>query len=200
MVDETVPAQKPVKAGAAKGGAAKAGAAKRPGAKAGAKPGAAKGAKPAKPAAKAAPTPGPTPGPTQTPAAPVKLAVVPNTPAEGMTPAPDASLVVKKKDFIERVVAASGAKKPVARDLTEAVLSVLGAALAAGESLALPPLGKLRVTRQIDKQGGEVLLVKIRRAEGAEAGPKTGPGQAAAKGPKPGRGKNAEDPLAEDED
>lgn len=194
MVDETTPAQKPGKAGAAKAGAAKAGAAgaaKR----AGAKPGAAKGAKPAKPAAKAAPKPTPTP----TPAAPVKLAVVSSTPAEGMGPAPDASLVVKKKDFLDRVVAASGAKKPVARELTEAVLSVLGAALAAGESLALPPLGKLRVTRQIDKQGGEVLLVKIRRAEGTEAGPEAGAGKA-AKGGKPGRGKNAEDPLAEDED
>lgn len=198
MVDETTPAQKPGKAGAAqaaaaKAGAAKAGAAKRAGAKPGAAKGAAKGAKPAKPAAKAAPTP------TPTPAAPVKLAVVSSTPAEGMGPAPDASLVVKKKDFIDRVVAASGAKKPVARELTEAVLSVLGAALAAGESLALPPLGKLRVTRQIDKQGGEVLLVKIRRAEGTEAGPEAGAGKA-AKGGKPGRGKNAEDPLAEDED
>lgn len=194
MVDETTPAQKPAKAGAAKAGAAK---------RAGAKPGAAKGAqggakgagrgsaKPAKPAAKATTTP--------SAAAPVKLAVVSSTPAEGMAPAPDASLVVKKKDFLDRVVAASGAKKPVARDLTEAVLSVLGAALAAGESLALPPLGKLRVTRQIDKQGGEVLLVKIRRTEGNGAGAEAGSGKA-AKGGKPGRGKNAEDPLAEDED
>ena len=129
----------------------------------------------------------------------VKLSVVPQAPspalaqidpavqpqATPMTP-PEANLVIKKKEFLDRVVAESGAKKPLARDVSEAVLKVLGAALAAGETLALPPLGKLRMTRQIDKQGAEVLLVKIRRAE-------PGAGEGAGK-------KTAKAPLAEDED
>lgn len=120
-------------------------------------------------------------------AAPVKLALVGEALGAPVAPAqaPDSSLVIKKKEFLERVVAASGAKKPVAREVTEAVLKVLGEALAAGESLALPPLGKLRVARQLDKQGGEMLVVKIRRGE-------SGPGN--------GLEKTAKAPLAEDAD
>ncbi|ADE86314.1 HU family DNA-binding protein [Rhodobacter capsulatus] len=70
---------------------------------------------------------------------------------------------VKKKDFVERVVLRSGAKKPAARDLTEAVLAVLGEALAKGETLVLPPLGKISVARAVGKSGGEILHVKLRR-------------------------------------
>lgn len=70
---------------------------------------------------------------------------------------------VKKKDFVERVVLRSGAKKPVVRDLTEAVLAVLGEALAKGETLVLPPLGKISVARSVGKAGGEILHVKLRR-------------------------------------
>lgn len=70
---------------------------------------------------------------------------------------------VKKKDFVERVVLRSGTKKPAARDLTEAVLAVLGEALAKGETLVLPPLGKISVARAVGKSGGEILHVKLRR-------------------------------------
>lgn len=97
-----------------------------------------------------------------------------------------AQVMVKKKDFVDRVVAASGAKKPVARDLTEAVLKVLGEALSKGESLVLPPLGKLRVARQLDKSGGEVLQIKLKRMS-AEAGAKKAE-------------KTGADPLAEADD
>ncbi|WP_444464203.1 HU family DNA-binding protein [Rhodobacter capsulatus] len=82
------------------------------------------------------------------------------------------SLQVKKKDFVERVALRSGAKKPVARDLTEAVLATLGEALSKGESLILPPLGKIAVSRRIDKAGGEVLQVKLRRMSSGEAAKK----------------------------
>ncbi len=97
-----------------------------------------------------------------------------------------AQVMVKKKDFVDRVVAVSGAKKPVARDLTEAVLKVLGEALSKGESLVLPPLGKLRVARQLDKSGGEVLQIKLKRMS-AEAGAKKAE-------------KTGADPLAEADD
>ena len=82
--------------------------------------------------------------------------------------APAAVVQVRKKDFVERVAARSGAKKAVARDLTDAVLEVLAQALAKGESLAVPPLGKLMVVRQSDKAGGEVLHLKLKRTN-AEA-------------------------------
>ncbi|PYF08651.1 DNA-binding protein HU-beta [Rhodobacter viridis] len=78
------------------------------------------------------------------------------------------SVQVKKRDFVERVVLRSGAKKPVARDLTEAVLATLGEALAKGETLVLPPLGKISVTRSISKAGGDMLHIKLRRMGTAE--------------------------------
>lgn len=95
-------------------------------------------------------------------------------------------VLVKKKDFVERVVAVSGAKKAVARGMTEAVLRVLGEALSQGESLILPPLGKLRVAKHIDKTGAEVLQIKLKRSLAA-------PGAKKAE-------KTAQDPLAEAED
>lgn len=103
--------------------------------------------------------------------------------SEAVAMAEGAALLVKKKDFIERVVAVSGAKKAVARDLTEAVLQVLGEALSKGEGLILPPLGKLRVAKSVDKSGAEVLQIKLKRP-----GPESGSKKAE---------KTAEDPLAE---
>lgn len=95
-------------------------------------------------------------------------------------------VLIKKKEFVERVVAVSGAKKAVARDLSEAVLRVLGEALSNGESLILPPLGKLRVAKHIDRTGAEVLQIKLKRSTG----------EADAKNPK----KTEDAPLAEAED
>ncbi|MGD9919608.1 MAG: HU family DNA-binding protein [Paenirhodobacter sp.] len=88
-----------------------------------------------------------------------------------------AMVVLRKKEFLERVVAASGAKRAVARSVTEAVLKELGAALSQGENLVLPPLGKVRVKKQVDRSGGEMLQVNIKRATGSseaeEGGEKT---------------------------
>ena len=99
------------------------------------------------------------------PEEPVPEAVAPETTPEATpeTTPVAARVQVKKKDFVERVVLRSGAKKPVARDLTEAVLAVLGEALAQGETLVLPPLGKMSVARSVGKAGGEILHVKLRR-------------------------------------
>lgn len=77
--------------------------------------------------------------------------------------------VLKKKDLLDRVAARSGVKKSEARDIVEAVLAELGAALARGEGLNLPPLGKAKVNRTRDSAQGEVLIVKLRRGgEGKE--------------------------------
>ena len=152
-----------------------------------------KSSKKSRPASKAAvklsvvsvaePVPAPVEAPVAAPEPPISIveavdALAPVTPA--------ATVQVRKKDFVERVAARSGAKKPVARDLTEAVLDVLAQALARGESLVLPPLGKLTVVRQTDKAGGEVLHLKLKRAS-AEAGAKKDED-------------SAQDPLAEDQD
>lgn len=77
--------------------------------------------------------------------------------------APEPSVVLKKKEFFERVVARSGAKKSEVRTIAEAVLEEIGEALSKGEVLALPPLGKVRVTRSVDRDSAEMIVAKIRR-------------------------------------
>lgn len=107
-----------------------------------------------KAAPKAAATPAAQPAPK------VALTVVTDTPAAA---AEAPGLVLRKKEFIERVVARSGAKRGDVRALTDALLDELGAALTGSETLVLPPLGKLRVTRSVDRDSAEMLMVKIRR-------------------------------------
>ena len=76
---------------------------------------------------------------------------------------------LRKKDLIDRVVQVSGAKKKDTREIVEAVLTVLGDALAGGEMLALPPFGRARVNKHRDLDSGEMLTVKLRRGGPAKA-------------------------------
>lgn len=77
--------------------------------------------------------------------------------------APQPAKVVQKRDFVDRVLSASGAKKAEARPVIEATLDQLGRALAEGETLAVPPLGRARVTLEKDSRGGEVITLRLRR-------------------------------------
>ncbi|MBD3765676.1 MAG: HU family DNA-binding protein [Rhodobacterales bacterium] len=88
-----------------------------------------------------------------------------------------------KKEFVDRVAAASGAKKKLAREIVEATLAALGDALSKGEDVVLPPLGRMRVSRSRDNASGEVLNIKLRR------GPSGGKAQ-----------KDVTEPLAEAEE
>ncbi|SPH17432.1 hypothetical protein DEA8626_00950 [Defluviimonas aquaemixtae] len=81
--------------------------------------------------------------------------------------------VLRKKELVERVAASTGAKKRDVKPIIEATLKILGNALASGEQLALPPLGKAKVNRQKDLPSGEMLMVKLRRP-GPEQGGGTG--------------------------
>lgn len=90
-------------------------------------------------------------------------AVVANADASTDT-APDAgATTLRKKELIERVVAASGMKKKDVKPVVEAMLSVLGEALSDGEALNLPPMGKVIINRRKDLPNGEVLITRIRR-------------------------------------
>ena len=70
---------------------------------------------------------------------------------------------LKKKDLLERVQALAKAKKKDVKDVVEATLQVLGEALAAGEELNLPPLGKAKVNRQKGVAGGDMYIIRLRR-------------------------------------
>ena len=111
--------------------------------------------------------------------------------------APATTVVLRRKELVERVAAASGARKKDVREIVAATLKVLGEALAADETLALPPFGKARVNRHRDTGSGEMLTVKLRRPEAAKAAGKAAKpaGKAASKaGPK--AGSKAQEALA----
>ncbi len=100
--------------------------------------------------------------------------------AEGEPPAAGS---VKLKDLLAQVAAATGGKPAAVRPAVDATLAALGEALSAGKSLNLPPLGRLRVTRNRDVAGGAMIQLRLRRgsaprpAADAAAAPLAEPGE-----------------------
>jgi DNA-binding protein HU-alpha len=70
---------------------------------------------------------------------------------------------LKKKELIERVVLKSGLKRRDVKPAVEAMLEVLGDALAGGEDLNLQPMGKFMVKRTKEMPNAKVLTVRIRQ-------------------------------------
>ena len=78
----------------------------------------------------------------------------------------DATVVMlRKKDMLERLTERTGLRKNQIKPVLEAVLAELGDALIKGESLNLPPLGKLTVNRSIAQEKADVVICKLRRAK-----------------------------------
>lgn len=82
----------------------------------------------------------------------------------------DGPHMLKKQEFVDRVVKASGAKKKDVKLILEAALGVLGDALSAAEELNLPPLGKAKVNKQRQDGNAEILILKLRRGGGSGGG------------------------------
>lgn len=78
-------------------------------------------------------------------------------------PDPRVAHVVQKRDFIDRVLAATGARRTEARPIIEATLAQLGQVLSAGHTLAVPPLGRARINLEKDARGGDVITLRLRR-------------------------------------
>lgn len=70
---------------------------------------------------------------------------------------------LKKRELLERVVTRSGVKKRDAKLVVEAMLAVMGEALAEGEELNLPPFGKLKINRVKESANGRILNCKLRQ-------------------------------------
>jgi nucleoid DNA-binding protein len=92
-------------------------------------------------------------------------------PAE-VVDAPDAATPsetpeLKKKDLIAQVVQRSGVKKKFAKPVIEALLVVLGDAIAEGRELNLQPLGKVKVTNTKSVANGKVMNTRIRQSDAA---------------------------------
>lgn len=75
------------------------------------------------------------------------------------------SVVVKKGDMLDRMVAKGDLKRNQAKAALEAALEVLGDALAAGETLNLPPLGKVKVVRHKDTDSADIYTLRVRRGK-----------------------------------
>ena len=76
---------------------------------------------------------------------------------------------IRKKDMIERVTEASGVKRRDAKAVLEATLAELGKAIAAGEEMNLPGLGKIKVNRTQEQANGTVYICKVRQPQPGEA-------------------------------
>ena len=76
--------------------------------------------------------------------------------------------VIRKPQFIERVVERSEKRKRDVKPSVEAALAVLAEAIAAGEDLILPPLGKIKVVKSREIPGGAVHTIKLRLANPTE--------------------------------
>ncbi|MCK0139099.1 HU family DNA-binding protein [Aliiroseovarius sp. F47248L] len=96
----------------------------------------------------------------------VKEAVAPlsksSKPDESKPTAPSEP-VVKTKEMLARVAARTELRPIQVRDVYEAVLEELGAALVRGEKLRIPPLGTVKVNRQKTLPDADVVICKIRR-------------------------------------
>lgn len=142
----------------------------------------------AKPAAKPAPRAAEKPVAAKPKVAPV--AAKPQVKEESMNEivdiaeaaAPDSSAKVvaqmKVKDLIDRVAAAADQNKKDVRAIVEATLAELGKALEAGESLNLPPFGRVRIANQKADGSGQLMTLKLRR--GGEKKPGKNAGEALA--------------------
>ncbi|MEO8244713.1 MAG: HU family DNA-binding protein [bacterium] len=67
------------------------------------------------------------------------------------------------KTLVDKVVAATGAKKKDVKEVVEATLIQMGEALKGGENLNLPGLGKLRIVRR-PVEGSGAMTLKLRQA------------------------------------
>lgn len=110
-------------------------------------------------------------------------AAAPAAPAADPAPAPVAKVkapALKIKDLVTRVAEATGGKRKGVKEMVEATLAALGDALSKGEDLNLPGLGRTRIARMAEKDGGSLMTLKVRRGVHKK--------------------KEAKEPLAEDED
>lgn len=83
----------------------------------------------------------------------------PTTPAKAAI----ASVKVRRKEMVARIAASSGLKPNAIKTVLDSVLKEIGDALSNGESLDLPPLGKLSVNRSKHVKNAEILICKLRR-------------------------------------
>ncbi len=122
---------------------------------------------PAKPAAKNKPA-----KTSLAKAKPVSMTPVASARAAATDVGGKSGVALRVKDLVERVTAAGDFRKKDVRDIVEVTLAELGRALEVGETLNLPPFGKLRVGRSRDLANGSMMTLKLRRVPAKTGGKK----------------------------
>lgn len=93
--------------------------------------------------------------------------------AKVTTPEPaeePATPMMKKPEILDAIVARTNLKKRDVKPAVEAAMAVIVEALRDGTDINLPPLGKLRVVKSKDLDGGAaVLTLKLRTQKNAAA-------------------------------
>lgn len=72
---------------------------------------------------------------------------------------------LKRPDLIEAIANRVSLKRSEAKMVFDVVLDEIGKALDASDEVVVPPLGKLMVKKRMEKPGGAMLTVKLKRAE-----------------------------------
>lgn len=75
---------------------------------------------------------------------------------------------MKKQELLQKVVTRSQIKKKDAKPVVEAMLAVLGEALADGRELNLQPFGKVKLNRTKEMANARVIIAKIRQSKNTE--------------------------------
>ncbi|WP_241525836.1 HU family DNA-binding protein [Pseudophaeobacter leonis] len=70
---------------------------------------------------------------------------------------------LNKKELIDEAVLRSGIQKKEAKPVVEALLAILGEAVASGRDLNLRPFGKLHLNRSVAKTNGTVHMCRLRQ-------------------------------------
>lgn len=101
--------------------------------------------------------------------APDVAAIAPEViaPAETSSDAPQAPKMpkvdsFKMKELLTAVAQKTSAKKKDVKEIVDAALAEIAAALLRGQPLSLPPLGNLRVAKTQEKDGAMLLALKLR--------------------------------------
>ncbi|HGG04057.1 MAG TPA: DNA-binding protein [Aliiroseovarius sp.] len=73
--------------------------------------------------------------------------------------------VLRKKELIDTVVTRSGIKKKYAKPVVEAMLAVMGEAVADEKIMNLQPFGKVMVKKQNAKENATVYVARVRQVK-----------------------------------
>jgi len=79
--------------------------------------------------------------------------------------AADTGPELKKQELLDKIVTRSEVKKKFAKPVVEAMLEVLGEALAEGRELNLQPLGKVKLNRTKETPNARIIIAKIRQSK-----------------------------------